>query len=106
MPDAFFFADDFICEGVLAAFAAVGIRVPEDVCVCTWANGGNEPVAAHELTRLETTPVEDAKLVAAKALAFLRTREKLDDFDLGARFVPGKEMIGCRGFTSKKNESG
>ena len=100
MPDAFFFADDFICEGALAAFAAVGVRVPEDVCVCTWANGGNEPVAARELTRLETTPVEDAKRVAAKALAFLRTREKLDDFDLGARFVPGETVV------SKQNKGG
>ena len=74
MPDLVYFSDDYVCAGALAAFAAAGIRVPEDVRVVTWVNRGNEPVFAKELSRMEMDPEGDADKVAASVLARLEGR--------------------------------
>ena len=74
VPDLIYFSDDYACTGALAAFGAAGVRVPEDVRVVTWANKGNEPVFAKELSRMEMDPEGDADKVAAAVLAQLEGR--------------------------------
>ena len=73
-PDFIYFSDDYICVGALAAFGAAGMRVPEDVRVATWANRGNGPFYATELTRAEMDPQDDADKIATAVLARLEDR--------------------------------
>ena len=74
LPDLIYFSDDHACTGALAAFAAAGVRVPEDVRVATWSNLGNGPVFARELTRMEIDPEGDAEKFAVALLAQLEGR--------------------------------
>ena len=74
LPDLVYFSDDYLCVGALAAFVAAGIRVPDDVRVVTWANSGNGPFYATELTRTEMDPQGDADKVATAVLARLEGR--------------------------------
>ncbi len=73
-PDFIYFSDDYLCLGALAAFVAAGIRVPDDVRVATWANSGNGPFYAKELTRTEMDPQCDADRIATAVLARLEGR--------------------------------
>lgn len=61
LPDAFYFTDDYICAGALAALADAGVRAPQDVRVATWANKGNVPVYARPLSRIEIDPWKNAE---------------------------------------------
>jgi len=70
-PDLIYFSDDHACTGALAALAAAGVRVPEDVRIATWSNLGNGPVFAKPLAKLEIDPEGDAKTFADALLAHL-----------------------------------
>jgi DNA-binding LacI/PurR family transcriptional regulator len=61
LPDAFYFSDDYLCAGALATLSDVGIRAPQDVRIVTWANHGNAPIYARELSRIELNPWKDAE---------------------------------------------
>ena len=76
----------------IAAFVAAGIRVPEDVRVATWANRGNGPFYAKELTRTEMDPQGDADKVATAVLA--RLEDRSDNFPptLGPVFRRGATL--------------
>ena len=71
LPDLIYFSDDHACTGALAALAAAGVRVPEDVRIATWSNLGSGPVFAKPLARLEIDPEGDAETFAAALLAHL-----------------------------------
>ena len=61
LPDAFYFSDDYLCAGALATLSDAGIRAPQDVRIATWANHGNAPIYARELSRIELNPWKDAE---------------------------------------------
>lgn len=61
LPDAFYFSDDYLCAGALAALSDAGIRAPQDVRIATWANHGNVPIYARALSRIELNPWKDAE---------------------------------------------
>lgn len=61
LPDAFYFSDDYLCAGALAALSDAGIRAPKDVRIATWANKGNVPIYARPLSRIELDPWKDAE---------------------------------------------
>ena len=61
LPDAFYFSDDYLCAGALAALSDAGIRAPQDVRIATWANHGNVPIYARPLSRIELNPWKDAE---------------------------------------------
>ena len=65
LPDAFYFLDDYVCEGALAALSDAGIRAPADVRVATWANHGNAPAYARSLSRIELNPRNNAEDIAS-----------------------------------------
>lgn len=65
LPDAFYFSDDYLCAGALAVLSDAGIRAPQDVRIATWANRGNVPVYARELSRIELDPWKDAEVAYA-----------------------------------------
>lgn len=61
LPEAFYFSDDYLCAGALAALSDAGIRAPQDVRIATWANRGNVPIYARSLSRIELNPWKDAE---------------------------------------------
>ena len=65
LPDAFYFSDDYLCAGALAALSDAGIRAPQDVRIATWANHGNVPIYARALSRVELNPWKDAEATHA-----------------------------------------
>ena len=92
LPDLFYFSDDYLCVGALAAFVAAGIRVPGDVRVATWANRGNGPFYAMELTCAEMDPQGDADKVATAVLARLEDRPGDLPQTLGPVFKKGATL--------------
>ena len=92
LPDLVYFSDDYLCVGALAAFVAAGIRVPEDVRVATWANRGNGPLYAKDLTRAEMDPQGDADKVATAVLARLEGRPCDFPLTLGPVFQRGATL--------------
>lgn len=92
LPDLIYFSDDHACTGALAAFAARGVRVPEDVRIATWSNLGNGPVFAKELTRMEIDPEGDAEKFAAALLAHLEGRHDAFPFTLVPTFRKGATL--------------
>lgn len=92
LPDLVFAADDFIAQGVLSAFAAHGIRVPEDVKMVVWANRGFGPVAACSFTRMEMDPFRHGKLVSSCILDCLSTGKKPKNITLGPDYIIGESF--------------
>ena len=92
LPDLIYFSDDHACTGALAAFAAAGVRVPEDVRVATWSNLGNGPVFAKDLARMEIDPESDAEKFAAAILARLECRPGAFPLTLGPVFRKGDTL--------------
>lgn len=92
LPDLIYFSDDHACTGALAAFAAAGVRVPEDVRVVTWSNLGNGPVFAKDLARVEMDPESDAEKFAAAILAQLEGRPDAPPLTLGPVFRKGDTL--------------
>ena len=92
LPDLVFAADDFIAQGVLAAFAVNGIRVPDDVKMVIWANRGFGPVSACTFTRMEMDPFRHGKLVASAILGCLTTGKKPKGLTLGPDYIIGESF--------------
>ena len=92
LHDLLYFSDDYDCAGALAAFAAAGIKVPGDVRVATWANLGNGPVFARELSRMEMDPEGDAGKVADAILAQLEGRPGDFPLTLAPKFQKGATL--------------
>jgi DNA-binding LacI/PurR family transcriptional regulator len=92
LPDLIYFSDDYACMGALAAFAEVGVGVPEDVRVATWSNCGNDPVFARELCRMEMDPEDDAKKFSEAILAHLDGRSGAFPAAFGPRLKKGETL--------------
>lgn len=92
LPDMIYFSDDFACVGALAAFAEIGVRVPEDVRIATWSNLGNNPVFTKELTRTEMDPDSDATKFAGALLAHLEGRDTAFPSIFGPTFRKGATL--------------
>ena len=92
LPDLIYFSDDHACTGALAALAAAGVRVPEDVRIATWSNLGNGPVFAKPLARLEIDPEGDAETFAAALLAHLEGRKDAFPLTLVPAFRKGATL--------------
>ena len=87
-PDLVYFADDYIARGGLTALLALGVRVPEDVRVVTFANKGFAPVFPVSLARIESDPVAVGICAAETLVARLEGRPMSHEL-ARARFVPG-----------------
>ena len=94
LPDAFYFTDDYICAGALAALADAGIRAPQDVRVATWANHGSVPVYARPLSRIEIDPWKNAETTYAFCRSVLSGECGVKPPVLAPVWVPGATMGG------------
>ena len=75
LPDLILFADDFVASGALAAFAAFGVRAPEDVRIVSLVNEGNRIPYAKRLALFVSRPKVMALRLARTALAYLNKRQ-------------------------------
>lgn len=92
LPDAFYFSDDYICAGALAALADAGIRAPQDVRVATWANRGNVPIYARPLSRIEIDPWKNAETTYDFCRSILSGEHDVTPPVLAPTWVAGETM--------------
>jgi DNA-binding LacI/PurR family transcriptional regulator/DNA-binding transcriptional regulator YhcF (GntR family) len=90
LPQAIYFADDYLAQGALTALLAAGVRIPDQVQVITHANRNLGPVFPLPLTRVELDPVGDGQLLARLVLELLsRPARRRRRVVSAARFIPG-----------------
>ena len=94
LPGAFYFTDDYICAGALAALADAGIRAPQDVRVATWANHGNVPIYARPLSRIEIDPWKNAETTYDFCRSILSGEHDVTPPVLAPAWVAGGTMGG------------
>ena len=75
LPDLLLFTDDYVASGALAAFAAYGIRAPNDIRFATLVNEGNRIPYAKKLSAFVHDPKKLALRLISPALAYLNRRE-------------------------------
>lgn len=75
LPDLLLFTDDYVASGALAAFAARGVRAPEDVRLVTLVNEGCRIPYARRLSAFVHDPRKLALRILRPALAYLVSRK-------------------------------
>ena len=88
----YFFADDFLAAGALAALSYYGLKSPEDVKVVTWANRELGPVYPHDLTRMEMDEIGAGRTAAAAVVDYLRTGVFPNGVKVSPRWIPGETL--------------
>ena len=89
LPNLLYFTDDHLATGAFVVLPSHGVRIPEDVKVVSWANVGYGPVFRMSVARVEMNPVADGDVVAAHAIAYLESRQRVDDVFLEPTYVEG-----------------
>ena len=88
-PDLIYLADDGFAEGCLWQLTVMGLKVPEDIRVVTFANKGNVPYFIKPLARIEEDLVSDAHMLSRAIIRFLKTRVFKMVVLSSSRFVSG-----------------
>ena len=88
----YFFADDFLAVGALAALSYHGLKAPEDVKVVTWANRELGPVYPRDLTRMEMDEIGAGRTAAAAVVDYLRTGVFPKGVKVRPRWIPGETL--------------
>lgn len=83
-PDLVFFTDDFVAIGGMQAIDSLGISVPGELKVVSWANLGVGPVYKKTFTRMEMDPYRHGREVARYVLDCLKFGKPLS----AARLAP------------------
>ena len=92
LPDVLVFTDDYLARGGLTALLSLGIRVPDDVRVVTFANKGNVPTFPVSLTRFQADPVGWGETAARSVLAYLRDGAIPNDLVVGTEYICGESF--------------
>ena len=92
LPDVLVFTDDYLARGGLTALLSLGIRVPEDVRVATFANKGNVPTFPISLTRYQADPVGWGEVTARSVLDYLREGVLPDDLAVDTEYIYGESF--------------
>ena len=86
------FVDDYMASGGLTALSFLGIRVPEDIGICTFANVGIGPIYPRPLTRLEYDPLATGERIASWMLDGLGSGTFAEGVSVGPSFVAGETL--------------
>lgn len=89
-PDLVFFNDDFVAVGGLQAIEALGLSVPDDIRVVSWANLGVGPVYHKPLTRMEMDSSRHGADVARYVLSALAGEKIPRDAGIGPVYQKGE----------------
>ena len=92
LPDVILFDEDHLASGGIVAMLERGLRIPGDVRVVTYSNGGNDPIAGVSLARIENDPVSYGNAVAAYVLKLLSGRRRVAAPRIAWRFIPGESL--------------
>ena len=90
LPDLLFFNDDHLTTGALTVFHDLGIRVPDDVRLVTWANKNYGPVFAKPLTRMEMDNAAIGEKLAECVMEYLKTGAFPEGVVVGPRYIRGE----------------
>ncbi len=90
LPDLLFFNDDHLTTGALTVFHELGIRVPGDVRVVTWANKNYGPVFAKPLTRMEMDTAAIGEKLAECVQTYLSTGSFPAGLAIGPKYIRGE----------------
>ena len=90
MPDLFFADDDWLARGMLAAFAAHGVRIPEDVRFACNSNGGFRPICNRSVAVIERDSYANGAEVARRVFGWLVEHRAFPASALEASFVEGE----------------
>lgn len=85
-----FFSDDHLAAGGLWAFADAGVGVPDAVKVVTWANRGDEPAYAKDLTMMVMDPRAHGRAIAKGVIEWLEKGRLSACPTLGPEYVCGQ----------------
>ena len=69
--ELYFFADDFLTVGALAALSYHGCKAPEDLKLATWANRELGPIYPRRLSRMEMDEVAAGNIAASSVIEYL-----------------------------------
>lgn len=92
LPDVLVFTDDYLARGGLTALLSLGIRVPEDVRVATFANKGYAPTFPISLACFQADPVGWGETAARSVLAYLRDGAIPNDLVVGTEYICGESF--------------
>ena len=105
LPDLFYFSDDYLCIGALAAMQKAGVAVPGDVRIATWANAGNVPVCACLPARIMLDPAASAEKIF-KIVGRALKKEKFECEDIRSVFHDGESVARHRTDERTVNQGG
>ncbi len=92
-PEAvYFFGDDYLASGALAALSFAGLRAPDHFRFATWSNRGSEPAYPRELARMVMDPAGAGAAVADAVLAYLKTGVYPSGVVVGPTWISGETM--------------
>ena len=60
LPDGLLFTDDLMANAILPAFVAQGLRIGQDLRICSHANKGSGSLAEWDILRVEFDPADIA----------------------------------------------
>lgn len=92
LPDLFHFADDYIAEAALLAFAHHKVRIPEDVKVVTWENVGLGPLYYKTLTRFSFDARQAGQTVADVVANLLSNKEPVINPIIAPQYLIGESF--------------
>lgn len=92
LPQLLYLPDDCMARGVLTALLKLGIRVPDDVKVVSFANAGLGPVFPISLTRLLMDPHLDGQDVARTVMEMLEGGTDVVWPEVGTRYIVGESF--------------
>lgn len=89
-PDLYYVSDDYVARGMLQAFAAFGVRVPEDMrFVCSACAGFHPVFGAKRVAVLESAPYRYGAEIARRVLGWLTDHRPFTSAPLEHTFVEG-----------------
>lgn len=91
--DAVVCNDDYLAAGVLSAFDAHGIRLPEDCRFVTFANRGLGPVYRKELSRIECDPAREGAMFGQAIVEVLEKGAVRKPAEVELQFVRGDTIV-------------
>lgn len=89
-PDIVYFADDHFTESGLWTISLLGLRIPEDIRVVTFANRGNMPVYGKSLACVVEDLSADARVLAHAMARYMKTGTFKTILLSSAQFVSGE----------------
>ena len=89
LPDLYYADDDWIARGMIAAFLARGVRLPDDVRFACSSNGGFRPMYTKSVAVVECDPYERGAEAARRVYAWLTSRRPFPSSPVEASFVEG-----------------